>query len=90
MLRPSLHRRDNSSMGHRASRADGRFARRTLVRRSSKGLDKPFHFADTSDPAQPVRAVPSGEVSERLKELVSKTSSGFILLVGSNPTLSAS
>ena len=30
----------------------------------------------------------SGEVSEWLKDLVSKTSSGFILLVGSNPTLS--
>ena len=30
-----------------------------------------------------------GEVAERLKALVSKTSMGFILIVGSNPTLSA-
>lgn len=30
----------------------------------------------------------SGEVSERLKELVSKTSSGLVLLVSSNLTLS--
>ena len=31
----------------------------------------------------------TGEVSERLKELVSKTSEGVKLSVGSNPTLSA-
>ena len=35
-------------------------------------------------------AVRFGEVSERLKELVSKTSSGLVLLVSSNLTLSVS
>ena len=60
-------------------------------KQASKQVDKASDLDDTSDPAQPVQtgSVP-GEVSERLKELVSKTSSGFILLVGSNPTLSAS
>lgn len=61
-------------------RFDGRLAR-------SGGQRHEFgrYFAPRSAPTGDA----TGEVSERLKELVSKTSSGFILLVGSNPTLSA-
>jgi hypothetical protein len=40
-------------------------------------LDKRRDLGDTSDPAQPPQGPVHGEVSERLKELVSKTSSGF-------------
>ena len=52
-------------------------------------MDKSDGMRDTSGPLRP-QGRRTGEVSERLKELVSKTSSGLVLLVGSNPTLSAS
>ena len=52
-------------------------------------MDSDSVFGDNPGPAHPQGSRSPGEVSERLKELVSKTSSGFILLVGSNPTLSA-
>ena len=50
--------------------------RRHLLDRFREEADTPRPFA--------------GEVPERLKGLVSKTSVGLVLTVGSNPTLSAS